>query len=106
MVAKTNGKLLSIYDGKTEYKVGKLMTQRAKAGHKGGYYVYPSSRSAVFADIPNKQGGLFIAPRTVIKCICWGEFVVYGSGKMSFTHCMPVTDLGMPQGYIANRSAV
>jgi len=101
-----NNRLFSIYDGKTEYKVGNLLHQKAKANHKGGYYVYPSSRGAIFADVPYKAGGHFIAPRTVIKCICWGDFVVYGNGKMSFSNLMMVGDIGLPQGYIANRSVV
>ena len=100
LVAKVENKLYSIYDGETEYKVGHLMTQQAISGHKGGYYVYPTSRGAIFADVPYKQGGHFIAPRTVLKCICWGDFVVYGNGKMSFTNLMPVAELGLPQGYI------
>ena len=96
----------SIYDAKTEYKIGKILSQPARAGHKGGYYVYPSAREAVFADIPFKKGGNFLAPRTVIKCICWGDFVVYGSGKMSFTNLLPVADLGLPKGYKANKDVV
>ena len=66
------------------------------AGHKGGYYVYPSARDAVFADVPYKHGGNYLAPRTVIKCICWGDFVIYNNGKMSFSNLLPVSDLGLP----------
>jgi hypothetical protein len=47
-----------------------------------------------------------LAPRTVIKCICWGDFVCYSNGKMSFTNLLPVQDLGLPQGYKANKSIV
>ena len=60
------------------------------ANHGGGYYVYPSLKEAVFADIPYNRGGHYIAPRTVLKVIAWGDFVVYGKGKMSFTNIMPV----------------
>ena len=56
--------------------------------------------------MPYKAGGNFIAPRTVIKCICWGDFVVYGNGKISFTNLMPVADLGLPRGYKANKDAI
>ena len=82
------------------------MSQQARPGHRGGYYVYGSTREAVFADVPYNRGGNFIAPRTVLKCICWGDFVVYNNGKMSFSNIMPVGDLGLPQGYMANRNAV
>ena len=66
------------------------------AGHKGGYYVYPTVKEAIFADIPYNKDGHFVAPRCVLKCICWGEFVCYGNGKMSFSNITPVADLGMP----------
>ena len=106
LVAKVDSKFYSIYDGKTEYIIGKPMVQKAMSGYKGGYYCYGSAKEAIFADIPFKEGGLFIAPRTVLKCICWGDFVCYGSGKMAFSNLMPVADLGLPVGYKASKSAV
>ena len=63
-------------------------------------------QEAIFADVPYKAGGNFIAPRTVIKCICWGDFVVYSNGKMSFSNLMMVADLGLPRGYKANKDAI
>lgn len=56
--------------------------------------------------MPNREGGNFIAPRTVMKCICFGDFVVYNGGKMSFSNLMAVGDLGIPRGYIAFRGAI
>ena len=106
LVAKVDSRFYSIYDGKTQYEIGKPMVQKAMSGHRGGYYCYASVKEAVFADIPFKEGGLFIAPRTVLKCICWGDFVCYGSGKMAFSNLMPVGDLGLPLGYKASKSAV
>jgi len=52
LVAKLNGKFYSIYDGGIEYAIGRTLHQPAKGGHQGGYYVYPSLREAIFADIP------------------------------------------------------
>ena len=63
-------------------------------------------QEAIFADVPYKPGGNFIAPRTVIKCICFGDFVIYGNGKISFSNLMPVADLGLPRGYKANKEAI
>ena len=40
LVARVNGKLFSIYDGETEYRIGEQMHQPVKPGHQGGYYVY------------------------------------------------------------------
>jgi hypothetical protein len=47
-------------------------------------------KEAVFADIPYNKGGHFIAPRTVLKVIGWGDFVIYDKGKISFSNLMPV----------------
>jgi hypothetical protein len=52
--------------------------------------VYPSLKEAIFADIPYNSGGHFIAPRTVIKVIAWGNFIVYDKGKMAFSYIMPI----------------
>ena len=68
-------KYYSIYDGKTEYIIGKPLAQKAMGGHNGGYYVYASNEEAIFADVPFKEGSHYLAPRTVLKCICWGSFV-------------------------------
>jgi len=106
LVAKVGGQLYSIYDVNTDYKVGDVLSQPARPGHRGGYYCYASVQEAIFADVPYKAGGNFIAPRTVIKCICWGDFVVYSNGKMSFTNLMPVAELGLPQGYKANKDSI
>jgi hypothetical protein len=50
----TGQKLYSIYDASTEYKIGKLLSQKAVSSHRGGYYVYSTAKEAVFADIPYK----------------------------------------------------
>jgi len=48
-------------------------------------------------------GGFFTAPRTILKCICWGDAPVrYGAGKLCFSNIMPVADMGLPTGYKAN----
>ncbi len=73
MVAKLLGKYYSIYDGKTEYILGQTLHQEAEDNHKGGFYVYKNVDEVIFADIPFKKGGLFIAPRTILKCLCWGK---------------------------------
>ena len=106
LVAKVGGRLYSIYDANTEYKQGEVLSQTARSGHRGGYYVYASVQEAIFADVPYKAGGNFIAPRTVIKCICFGDFVVYSNGKISFSNLITVAELGLPRGYKANKDAI
>ncbi|EAR85519.1 hypothetical protein TTHERM_00442690 (macronuclear) [Tetrahymena thermophila SB210] len=106
MVAKTLGQYLSIYDGKTEYKMGVVMHQPAKPDHQGGFYVYDSLDQAIFADVPLKKDGLYFAPRTVIKCACWGDKIEYPNGKIAFEYLCPVQDMGMPKGYLATKAAM
>lgn len=58
----------SIYDATVEYEMNVQMSQKAEADHKGGFYVYATPKEAVFAEIPKRErGGLFMAPRTVIR---------------------------------------
>ncbi len=106
LVAKVNNKYYSIFDGKTEYQIGKKLSQPVKSNHQGGFYVYPTLDEAVFADVPYKIGGHYLAPRTVLKCICWGPFCVYSNGKMAFTNLLPVEDLGLPLGYKNTKESV
>ena len=68
---------------------------------KGGYFVYKDVQDAIFADIVFHEGGLFTAPRTILKCICWGDKIAYGK-KLCFSYILPVNDLGLPMGYKAN----
>ena len=39
-----------------------------------------------------------------MKVKCWGNFVVYGNGKVSFTNIQPVRDVGLPQGYRSTKA--
>ena len=99
LVAKVNGQYFSIFDSKTEYKIGVHLHEPAKPNREGGYYVYSSLKEAVFADVPYNKGGHFIAPRTILKVIAWGDCVQYTKGKIAFSNVLPVEDLGLPIGY-------
>eukprot|EP01017_Pseudomicrothorax_dubius_P023221 TRINITY_DN2488_c0_g1_i3.p1 TRINITY_DN2488_c0_g1~~TRINITY_DN2488_c0_g1_i3.p1 ORF type:complete len:136 (-),score=10.75 TRINITY_DN2488_c0_g1_i3:11-418(-) len=100
-VAKTFGSYVSIFDGTTKYEIGKTLHQSAKPSHEGGYYVYASLEEAIFADIPRKKGGMFIAPRTVLQVLCWGTRIDYDNGKIAFEYLKPVADMGFPTGYLS-----
>lgn len=65
------------------------MSQEVKHNHQGGYYVYSTLKEAIFADVPYNKGGHYIAPRTILKLIAWGDFMLYDKGKMAFTHIIP-----------------
>lgn len=63
-------------------------------------------KEAIFADIPYKRNGHYIAPRTILKVIAWGDFVIYDKGKMAFTNILPVLDLGLPIGYKSTKESI
>jgi len=52
VVAVKDGKYLSLYDGKTEYKLGERLEQTARRNHKGGFYVFNDFYSSIEGDIP------------------------------------------------------
>lgn len=49
IVAKLDGKYFSIFDGKTEFKLGEALYQKAEPNHLGGFYVYSSPKEAIYA---------------------------------------------------------
>mmetsp|Transcript_86330 Transcript_86330/g.241435 ORF Transcript_86330/g.241435 Transcript_86330/m.241435 type:complete len:149 (+) Transcript_86330:57-503(+) len=50
--------------------------------------------------IPARRGGLFVAPRSLLRCLCEGPFVQYPSGKVACSRLTPVEELPMPDGYL------
>jgi len=105
MVAKIGDKYFSIFDGKTEYVLGQIMHEPASSHHGGGYYVYPTMKQAVFADVPHTEHGLYMAPRTILVCICWGDSIQYSNGKIAFSYISPVKELPLHKGYLATKTA-
>lgn len=43
IVRVSDDRMVSAYDGETEYVIGKRVAERAQADHRGGYYSYPSA---------------------------------------------------------------
>lgn len=103
MVAKVDGKYFSIFDAAIEYEIGKVLTQPVKPQKQGGYFVYRDLKDTIFADIMFHNGGLYHAPRTILKVICWGADspLRYGN-KLCYSNILPVKDIGLPIGYKAN----
>jgi hypothetical protein len=88
-VAVVDGKLLSIYDGETEYVVGQPMSERARQKHAGGFYVNPTIDAARHAVYPS-DAKLRDAEKVVIRCQVSGQYCVYDNGKFSFSHLTPL----------------
>ncbi len=88
-VASVNGKLLSVYDGETEYIINQPMSERARQKHAGGFYVYPTIDAARQANYPS-DAKLRDATKVVIRCQVSGQYCVYANGKLAFTHLTPL----------------
>lgn len=100
-----DGRMVSLFDGATEYTLGKRLAERAMDDHRGGYYSYPSADSV---------RALFDAGELVpARCYCedmrvalleveisgtildygqgydeWGEPII--GGKLASTYLRPV----------------
>jgi len=107
-----DGRMVSLYDGETEYVIGKTMTQKAEHDHKGGYYSYPLDvNPAIMLEAKYVSGNLVPGSPTggdkaVLKCECWGYTIAYGASwggnartlaadvtqadKVASTHLKPV----------------
>lgn len=71
-----DGRLVSIYDGTTEYRIGETLVQPVRTGHGGGYYVRRTAEGAAEASVP-ATSALIGAPRVVVKVRAEGQYTVY-----------------------------
>ncbi len=73
--AVVGSRLLSVYDGKTEYVIGHGLSapppRRGTAGPGAGFYVFRNAEDALQAHFPAKSSLLF-APRALVKLRCQG----------------------------------
>jgi hypothetical protein len=95
-VALKDGKFYSIYDGETEYEIGVELAERARQGHKGGYYVYRSVEAARAVEVPSTSV-LRSYPRAILRIQCLGAYCTYDNGKLSFHRVTPVEVIEIPQ---------
>merc|ERR1712238_349791 len=85
------GRYLSIFDGVTEYMVGRRMYQQALPDHAGGYFVARTAREALRAvfNLPTRSK-LLLAPRVLLRCRAYGASLQYSSGKLAVSSLTPV----------------
>eukprot|EP00930_Biecheleria_cincta_P089311 TRINITY_DN78592_c0_g1_i1.p1 TRINITY_DN78592_c0_g1~~TRINITY_DN78592_c0_g1_i1.p1 ORF type:complete len:179 (-),score=13.70 TRINITY_DN78592_c0_g1_i1:36-572(-) len=101
VVAKVGSRYLSVWAAEnTEYAIGVSVRDEARPNHGGGLYVCRSQEAALRHRIPARRGGLFMAPRALMRCRCEGPFVEYSVGKVACTQLTPLEVLPMPRGYL------
>lgn len=101
VVAKLDARYFSVWAGvDAEYVMGMPAADEARLRHGGGLYVCKSFEAAIRHRIPARRGGLFIAPRVVLRCQCEGPFVEYPGGKVACSRLIPLEELPLPRGYL------
>uniref|UniRef100_A0A7S4R316 Uncharacterized protein n=1 Tax=Alexandrium monilatum TaxID=311494 RepID=A0A7S4R316_9DINO len=101
VVAKVGRRYLSVWAGDdAEYVLGLPRRERARPCHGGGLYVCRSPDAATRHRIPARRGGLFTAPRVLLRCLCEGPFVEYHGGKIACSGLTPLQELQLPVGYL------
>jgi hypothetical protein len=90
IVEVVDGKYFSVFDGKTEYVMGKRLAERAVSEHGGGYYSYPSPDGveARFNDGSLFPRRCYDDPMTLalIECEISGTVIEYDNGKFASTY--------------------
>jgi len=89
VVARDGDRLVSIYDGETEYVVGRELAEAARQDHGGGFYVYDSPEAARSAPFPARSA-LADAERVLLRVRAAGSYCRYANGKLAFSRITPL----------------
>jgi hypothetical protein len=84
-----DGRMVSIYDGKTEYRIGETVVQAARQDHNGGIYVYPSLERARRVSVPDSSAAKDL-PRAILRVRAEGNYCKYDNGKIAFSRVTPL----------------
>lgn len=80
----TDGRLVSIHDGRTEYRIGEEMQEAARQNHGGGFYAYATRHEAEsFA----RTAGVDDA--VILRVEGSGQYCRYQS-KLAFSRMVPI----------------
>lgn len=94
LVRVDGDKLISLYDGEVEYKLGKRLAQKAADDHQGGWYSHPSVEQ-----VKSLLGGGNLVPSrclsqgmtlAMLRCEIGGTIIDYPNGKKASTYLTPV----------------
>ncbi len=88
-VAVVDGRFVSIFDGVTEYRLGKQLIQAVRTNHGGGFYVRDTAEGAAAAPVPD-DSVLLDAPQVVLAVEVGGSYTRYDNGKVAFSRITPL----------------
>lgn len=94
LVKVEGDRLISLYDGETEYMIGKRLAQKAQDDHAGGYYAYPTAEGCMAlwnagTLVPEKTRQN-VARLAMLEVEMSGTIIAYGSSKFAATYIKPV----------------
>lgn len=89
-----DGRMVSLYDGNTEYRIGKRLAEKAESDHNGGYYSHPTQQQVMrlwetSSLVPSRcvvEGATY----AMIECEIGGTIIRYENGKLSSTYLTPI----------------
>lgn len=81
-------RMVSIYDGVTEYHLNTAIEQPVRSNHRGGLYAYESIDDARYASLPYNSAKYYNY-RVILKCKATGEMLRYGN-KLAVSKLVPV----------------
>lgn len=109
LVEIANGKLVSLYDGKTEYQVGKRLGEAVNAAttnhynrdgllmadtHNGGYYSHPTAEQVLrlwdAGNLVPDECRETAKRLALLQCEISGKIVAYNNGKLCSTYIKPM----------------
>jgi hypothetical protein len=93
LVAVVDGRYLSIFDGRTEYRLGESLREPARPDHGGGFYCH-ADLDAIVNGPPRRlfppDSALADAPKAILRVRVGGRKLCYDGGKVAFSEMTPV----------------
>lgn len=91
---ENDGTMRSLYDGETEYRIGKRLAEKAQSDHNGGYYSHPTAQQVMRlwqsdSLVPSRcvvEGAAY----AMLECEIGGTIIRYENGKLSSTYLTPL----------------
>mmetsp|Transcript_43576 Transcript_43576/g.116540 ORF Transcript_43576/g.116540 Transcript_43576/m.116540 type:complete len:187 (-) Transcript_43576:41-601(-) len=93
------GTFVSIFDGRTEYRIAETVSSEVRPGHQGGVYVCDSLLNLLsMGPLPSSSLNID-APWAVVRLVGWGARMNYdsfGNSKICIDNVIPVQFIPFP----------